>query len=223
MSELKIGKRYTYKNHVYEIVNLGRMKSDEDWVDSVGYKRVLVRGDEQYKKVDTTTVYTCSRDMFEELFLPRTLELGDRIIAVSMGKTLKEYIVKEVYDKAHSIEYSALNGNSTKCSLVSSDIINFNGSIRVLQPDDSLSHINCVEYYFISNQTRKIITRKGKIEDIRSMLMTMHEAFGKIDLAKFRADDMLDKYLMSIYDFIIEIQKDGYINGLNTRNNRRYE
>lgn len=211
MSELKIGKRYTYKNHVYEIVNLGRMKSDEDWVDAVGYKRVLEDGDEQYEKVDTTTVYTRSRAMFEELFLPRTLELEDRIIVVSMGKILKEYIATKVYDKDHCIHYSALNSDSSKCNLVSSDMIGFNGRIYVMHPDDSLSHINCVEYYFMSDKVRKMITRKEKIERIRSTLMTMHEVFGKIDLANFRADNILDRYDYQLEDIIVGIKKDGYI------------
>lgn len=212
MNELKIGKRYTYKNHVYEIVNLGRMKPDKDWVDSVGYRRVLEDGDEQHEdNIDTTTIYTRSRVMFEELFLPRTLELGDRIIAVSMGKTLKEYTVTTVYNKDRSIHYSTLNGESSNCNLVSSGIIGFNGRIYVLHPDDNLSHINCVEYYFMSNKVRKIITRKEKIENIRSALMTIHEVFGKIDIVNFRADNMLDKYSNELSNFITEIQKDGYI------------
>lgn len=219
MNELKIGKRYTYKNHVYEIVNLGRMKPDKDWVDSVGYRRVLEDGDEQYEdNIDTTTIYTRSRAMFEELFLPRTLELGDRIIAVSMGKTLRDYTVEEIDDN-YSVHYKPslgglVSSEPTTCNLISNDIIGFNGRIYINHPDDSLSHINCVEYYFMSNKVRKIITRKEKIENIRSALMTIHEVFGKIDIANFRADNMLDKYSNELSNFITEIQKDGYIKWL---------
>lgn len=209
MNELKIGKRYTYKNHVYEIVNLGCMKLDEYWVDAVGYKRVIEGGANQHEKADTT-VYTRSRDMFEELFLPQTLELKDTIIAVSMGKILKEYIVTKVYNQANSVHYSVLS-NGSKCNLVTSNLIGFNGRVYVMHPDDSLSHINCVEYYFMSNKVRKIITRKEKIEKIRNKLIAMDEVFGNIDIANFKADDILDKYSNELSDIIIEIQKDGYI------------
>lgn len=215
MNELKIGKRYTYKNHVYEIVNLGRMKPDKDWVDSVGYRRVLEDGDEQYEEnIDTTTIYTRSRVMFEELFLPRTLEVGDRIMAVSMGKTLREYVV--IYDENNSVHYKPLLGGIVKsepetCNLVSSNLIGFNGRIYIINPDDSLSHINCIEYYFMSAKVLKIITRKQKIELIKSKLMSIHEAVNKIDIANFRNDGDLDYYSSELTGLIEEIQKQGYI------------
>lgn len=199
MRELKIGKRYTYKNHVYEIVNFGRMKSDKSWVDAVGYKRVLEDGDEQYEEnIDTTTIYTRSRAMFEELFLPRILELGDRIVAVSMGKMLRDYTVEKI-DNNYSVYYKPSLGGLVSsepitCNLISNDIIGFNGRIYINHPDDSLSHINCVEYYLLSNKVRKIITRKNKIENIRHKLMSIHEKLGQINISVFKDDDFLDSY-----------------------------
>lgn len=212
MSELKIGKRYTYKNHVYEIVNLGRMKSDEDWVDAVGYKRVLEDGDEQYEKVDTTTVYTRSRAMFEELFIPRNLEVGDRIIAMSMGKILRTYEVVQISED-NSVRYRFTEGPNygEECFLVSFSDIEFNGRVFIKNPDNNMSHINCVEYYFVSYRVMKIIDCKNKIDGIRSKLMNIHEAFGKVDIATFRNDEILYKYYSEITKLIEQIQKDGYI------------
>ena len=214
MSELKIRKRYTYKNHVYEIVSLGRMKLESnDWVDAVGYKRVLEDGDEEYEKADTITIYTRSRAMFEELFLPRTLDVGDRIMAISMGKTLREYEVIRIDDTNDSVYYRYTSGRlfGERCPLISSSLINFNGRIYITNHDDSVSHINCIEYYFISNLTRKILNRQNKIELIKNKLLTAYDAFNKIDVPTFRNDDILDGYSSEMTRFLEEIKKDGYI------------
>lgn len=217
MGKLKIGKRYTYKNHVYEIVNFGHMKLESnDWVDAVGYKRVLEDGDEEYEiEADTTTIYTRSRTMFEELFTPRTLEVGDVVIAYSMGKILREYLVDEVYDENNLVRYKfstkVNSSESSSCRLITINFIDFNGRVYIAHPDEDISHINCVEYYYLSDRVRKIINLMDKIELIRNKLMNIHEAFGKIDITNFRNSDILDKYNSEITTLIEQIQKDGFI------------
>lgn len=190
MNKLEIGKRYSYKNHIYEIVNFGRMKENGTWLNAVGYKRVLEEDEDEVEEADITTIYTRNIGDFKTWFIPRKLEIGDQIFSVSMGKHICGYEAIDINES--KVRYKRIIGKINEpCELVTTDLIDFNGRIYVLNPDKKYEHINCLEYYYLSYKVEQNVKRQNEIECLRSRLINISETLGKIDTAVFNDDSLL--------------------------------
>jgi hypothetical protein len=85
---IQIDKHYYYKGNEYVVTGFCKVKTTSDeWVDGVSYKKA---------SEESTEIYVRDKEAFEYYFIPTTLEVGDIIIAVSMGKVVAEYEVTSI-------------------------------------------------------------------------------------------------------------------------------
>ena len=85
---IQIDKHYYYKGNEYVVTGFCRVKTTSgEWVDGVSYKKA---------SEESTDIYVRDKEAFEYYFIPTTLEVGDIIIAVSMGRIVAEYEVTSI-------------------------------------------------------------------------------------------------------------------------------
>jgi hypothetical protein len=85
---IQIDKHYYYKDTEYVVTGFCKVKTTSgEWVDGVSYKKA---------SEESTEIYVRDKEAFEYYFIPTTLEVGDIIIAVSMGKVVAEYEVTSI-------------------------------------------------------------------------------------------------------------------------------
>lgn len=85
---IQIDKHYYYKGNEYVVTGFCKVKTTSgEWVDGVSYKKA---------SEESTDIYVRDKEAFEYYFIPTTLEVGDIIIAVSMGKIVAEYEVTSI-------------------------------------------------------------------------------------------------------------------------------
>lgn len=85
---IQIDKHYYYKGNEYVVTGFCRVKTTSgEWVDGVSYKKA---------SEESTDIYVRDKEAFEYYFIPTKLEVGDIIIAVSMGKIVAEYEVTSI-------------------------------------------------------------------------------------------------------------------------------
>lgn len=85
---IQIDKHYYYKGNEYVVTGFCRVKTPSgEWVDGVSYKKA---------SEESTEIYVRDKEAFEYYFIPTTLEVGDIIIAVSMGRIVAEYEVTSI-------------------------------------------------------------------------------------------------------------------------------
>ena len=85
---IQIDKHYYYKGNEYVVTGFCRVKTPSgEWVDGVSYKKA---------SEESTDIYVRDKEAFEYYFIPTTLEVGDIIIAVSMGRVVAEYEVTSI-------------------------------------------------------------------------------------------------------------------------------
>ena len=85
---IQIDKHYYYKGNEYVVTGFCKVKTTSgEWVDGVSYKKA---------SEESTEIYVRDKEAFEHYFIPTTLEVGDIIIAVSMGKIVAEYEVTSI-------------------------------------------------------------------------------------------------------------------------------
>lgn len=85
---IQIDKHYYYKGNEYVVTGFCKVKTPSgEWVDGVSYKKA---------SEESTEIYVRDKEAFEYYFIPTTLEIGDIIIAVSMGKVVAEYEVTSI-------------------------------------------------------------------------------------------------------------------------------
>ena len=85
---IQIDKHYYYKGNEYVVTGFCKVKTTSgEWVDGVSYKK---------SSEESTEIYVRDKEAFEYYFIPTTLEVGDIIIAISMGKIVAEYEVTSI-------------------------------------------------------------------------------------------------------------------------------
>lgn len=85
---IQIDKHYYYKGNEYVVTGFCKVKTPSgEWVNGVSYKKA---------SEESTEIYVRDKEAFEYYFIPTTLEIGDIIIAVSMGKVVAEYEVTSI-------------------------------------------------------------------------------------------------------------------------------
>lgn len=85
---IQIDKHYYYKGNEYVVTGFCKVKTTSgEWVDGVSYKKA---------SEESTEIYVIDKEAFEYYFIPTTLEVGDIIIAISMGKIVAEYEVTSI-------------------------------------------------------------------------------------------------------------------------------
>ena len=85
---IQIDKHYYYKGNEYVVTGFCKVKTTSgEWVDGVSYKKA---------SEESTEIYVRDKEAFVYYFIPTTLDVGDIIIAVSMGRIVAEYEVTSI-------------------------------------------------------------------------------------------------------------------------------
>lgn len=209
MKDIRIGRIYSHNHKKYEVVGLGKMRIHTDnWVDSVSYMPYLQ--DENGNIPPVTEVNTCDKKYFEKTFIPSYLEVGDIVCASSMGKILAEYEVismDEAFGLAAFFKKLDKNNKYSDTKLVAHTQIAPNGLVTIDEPDPTLMHISCLEYWLMTPSIQRTLQNRETISHGRSILMEISEKFGKVNIAE--VDNLyISKYIREFQALKDKIEKD---------------
>ena len=209
MKDIRIGRIYSHNHKKYEVVGLGKMRIHTDnWVDSVSYMPYLQ--DENGNTSHIPEINTCDKKYFEKTFIPSYLEVGDIVCASSMGKILAEYEVISI-DEAFGLAtfFKKLNKNDkySDTKLVAHTQIAPNGLVNIDEPDPTLMHISCLEYWLMTPSIQRKLQNRETISHGRSILMEISEKFGEVNIAE--VDNLyISKYIREFQALKDKIEKD---------------
>lgn len=125
------------------------------------------------------------------------IEVGDKVLAVSMGLVVRQY-------KAIEINDGVVKYDST--TLTTTDEIKDNGYIEVITKDSAVNHINCVEYRFVTPELKRALDNTELIGAARGMLYSISELLSKVDT---KGDcSGIEKYIITIENLYNDIKED---------------
>jgi hypothetical protein len=132
------------------------------------------------------------------------LKKGDRVVAVSMGYTLREYEVLETFNGKAA--YKTVVDNA-QCTLVTMTTISPSGLLTVVHPDEKIDYINCVENFYVSPKIKCIADNKRELEVMEQRFLRAANIVR--DIAQFRAKladtKKLTKYNESLQEIINDL------------------
>lgn len=208
MKDIRIGRIYSHDHKKYEVVSLGKMRIHTDnWIDSVSY--IPYSQDEDGNVMPVTQVDTCDKKYFEKTFIPSYLEVGDVVCASSMGKILAEYEVISI-DEAFSLAtFKKLDKDNeySDTELVAHTQVASNGLVTIGEPDPTLIHISCLEYWLMTPSIQRTLQNRETINHGRSILMEISEIFRKVNITEI--DNLyISKYIREFQELKDKIEKD---------------
>lgn len=208
MKDIRIGRIYSHDHKKYKVVGLGKMRIHTDnWIDSVSY--IPYSQDEDGNVMPVTQVDTCDKKYFEKTFIPSYLEAGDIVCASSMGKILAEYEVIGI-DKTFGLAtfFKKLkNDKYLDTELIAHTQIAPNGLVTIGEPDPTLKHISCLEYWLMTPSIQRTLQNRETISHGRSILMEISEKFGNVNIAE--VDNLyISKYIREFQALKDKIEKD---------------
>lgn len=211
MKDIRIGRIYSHNHKKYEVVGLGKMRiNDDNWIDSVSY--IPYSQDEDGNVLPVTQVDTCTKKYFEKTFIPSYLEVGDIVCASSMGKILAEYEVISVDEAFGLAAFKKLDKDNeySDTELVTHTQIAPNGLVIIDEPDPTLMHISCLEYWLMIPSIQRTLQNRETINHVRSILMGISEKFGRVNIIE--VDNLyISKYIRILQALKDKIEKDNSI------------
>ena len=208
MKDIRIGRIYSYNHKKYKVVGLGKMRiHDDNWIDSVSY--IPYSQDEDINLMPVTQVNTCNKKYFDKTFIPSYLEVGDVVYASSMGKILAEYEVINVDEAFGLANFKKLDKDNeySDTELVAHTQVASNGFITIGEPDPTLMHISCLEYWFMTPSIQRTLQNRETINYGRSILMEISEKFGNMNAVE--VDNLyISKYIREFQVLKDKIEKD---------------
>ena len=87
--------------------------------------------------------------------MKKDLRIGDEVVAICMGSVLKRFVVDSI-SRMGDVRYKDSEGNPS--TLLTNHWTKENGQIGVIYPHKSISHINCVEYYYVTDEKLQSVT-----------------------------------------------------------------
>jgi hypothetical protein len=96
------------------------------------------------------------------------LKKGDRVVAITMGYTLREYEVMDVTNRRAA--YKTVIDNAP-CSLITLTEISPSGLLTVVHADEAIEHINCVENFYLSPTLKRMVNNRTKLETAHQHLV----------------------------------------------------
>lgn len=208
MKDIRIGRIYSHDHKKYEAVGLGKMRIHTDnWIDSVSY--IPYSQDECGNVMLVKQVDTCDKKYFEKTFIPSYLEVGDVVCASSMGKMLAEYEVVGIDEEFGLATFKKLDKNNeySDTELVAHTQVMPNGLITIGEPDPTLIHISCLEYWLMTPSIQRTLQNRETISHGKSILMEISEKFGNVNIAE--VDNLyISKYIREFQALKDKIEKD---------------
>lgn len=104
--------------------------------------------------------------------MKKDLQVGDEVVAICMGSVLKRFVVDSI-SRMGDVRYNDSEGNPS--TLLTNHWIRENGQIAVIYPHKSISHINCVEYYYVTDEMKERYENISLVQNLKAeMIDLMH-------------------------------------------------
>lgn len=104
--------------------------------------------------------------------MKKDLQVGDEVVAICMGSVLKRFAVDSI-SRMGDVRYNDSEGNPS--TLLTNHWIRENGQIAVIYPHKSISHINCVEYYYVTDEMKERYENISLVQNLKAeMIDLMH-------------------------------------------------
>lgn len=104
--------------------------------------------------------------------MKKDLQVGDEVVAICMGSVLKRFVVDSI-SRMGDVRYNDSEGNPS--TLLTNHWIKENGQIVVIYPHKSISHINCVEYYYVTDEMKERYENISLVQNLKAeMIDLMH-------------------------------------------------
>ena len=84
--------------------------------------------------------------------MKKDLQVGDEVVAICMGSVLNRFVVDSI-SRMGDVRYKDSEGNPS--TLLTNHWTNKNGQVGVIYPHKNISHINCVEYYYVTDEMKE--------------------------------------------------------------------
>ena len=102
--------------------------------------------------------------------MKKDLQVGDEVVAICMGSVLKRFVVDSI-SRMGDVRYNDSEGNPS--TLLTNHWIRENGQIGVLYPHKSISHINCVEYYYVTDEMKERYENISLAQNLKSEMIDL--------------------------------------------------
>lgn len=112
--------------------------------------------------------------------MKKDLRIGDEVVAICMGSVLKRFVVDSI-SRMGDVRYKDSEGNPS--TLLTNHWTKENGQIGVIYPHKSISHINCVEYYYVTDEMEERYENMSLVQNLKAeMIDLMHRLSVSQDL-----------------------------------------
>lgn len=112
--------------------------------------------------------------------MKKDLQVGDEVVAICMGSVLNRFVVDSI-SRMGDVRYKDSEGNPS--TLLTNHWTKENGQIGVIYPHKSISHINCVEYYYVTDEMEERYENMSLVQNLKAeMIDLMHRLSVKQDL-----------------------------------------
>lgn len=121
--------------------------------------------------------------------MKKDLQIGDRVVAICMGSVLKKFVVDSV-SRMGDVGYRDDEGNPS--TLLTNCWIKENGQIVVIYPHKSISHINCVEYYYVTDEMEERYENISLIQNLKAEMIDLMRCLSvnNQDLSKKQIEEL---------------------------------
>lgn len=104
--------------------------------------------------------------------MKKDLQVSDEVVAICMGSVLKRFVVDSI-SRMGDVRYKDSEGNPS--TLLTNHWTKENGQIGVIYPHKSISHINCVEYYYVTDEMKERYENMSLVQNLKAeMIDLMH-------------------------------------------------
>ena len=105
--------------------------------------------------------------------MKKDLQVGDEVVAICMGSVLNRFTVDSI-SRMGDVRYKDSEGNPS--TLLTNHWTNKNGQVGVIYPHKNISHINCVEYYYVTDEMKVKYENTSFIQNLKEEIIDlMHQ------------------------------------------------
>lgn len=102
--------------------------------------------------------------------MKKDLRIGDEVVAICMGSVLKRFVVDSI-SRMGDVRYKDSEGNPS--TLLTNHWTKENGQIGVIYPHKSISHINCVEYYYVTDEMEERYENMSLVQNLKAEMIDL--------------------------------------------------
>ena len=102
--------------------------------------------------------------------MKKDLQVGDEVVAICMGSVLKRFVADSI-NCMGAVMYKDNEGNPS--TLLTNLWIKDNGQMSVICPHKSIGHINCVEYYYVTDEMEERYENMSLVQNLKTEMIDL--------------------------------------------------